>query len=429
MRGEKMNYANVLEQLKLTEKGDHMVVLYDDNDNLYNAEIIAAYISSRILKNEKCFYIAGDLNDKVITEKLERYIDSEKVVSSGQLSILTKEDAYSKEGYFNPDNMIELLKKLSLEAIEEGYEAFAITGELSWLLEYDDGFDKIMEYEYKLNKEIFGVYPVSAICRYNLNKFSNEMIKNIIEVHPIIIWEGKLHENPFYAEVVDAENVDISEYQVKSMLKRIAEFTNTKSKFYKEIQEKENMNKALQLRLMEDIILSLTSLLENHDKYTKDHSENVAKLSREIAVNLGLTNEDVSKIYFAGLVHDIGKTIIPSSVINKKGRLTSEEYEIVKNHSTYGYEALVKTSELKEIAEIVLQHHERIDGRGYPLGKSGYDIPLGARILAVADSFDAMTNERSYRKAMTIESAVEELYNCSGSQFDKKVVDILVKII
>lgn len=423
-----MNYSMKLEQLKLIGKGDHMVMLYDD-DYIYNAEIIAAYISSRIIRNEKCLYITGDISDELIIEILERQIDIEKAIRSGQLSILSNEDAYSKEGYFNPDNMIKLIKKLSLEAIAEGYDAFAITGELSWLIKYNDGFDRIMEYEYKLNKEIFNKYPVSAICRYNLNKFSNEMIKNIIEVHPLIIWEGTVHENPFYFEVVDSENIDIVEYQVKTMLNKISEFTNTKGKFYNELQEKENINKALHLNLMESIIVSLTSLLENHDMYTKNHSENVAKLSKEIAIALGLTAEEISQIYFAGLVHDIGKTIIPSEIINKEGRLTIEEFEIVKKHSNFGYEALSKTSELKEIADIVLQHHEKINGTGYPLGNCGDTIPLGSRILSVADAFDAMINERPYKETLSREKAVEELHNCSGTQFDKNIVAVLVKII
>lgn len=422
-----MSLSTTLEELKHTGAGDHMVMLYDNDD--YNAEISAAYIGSRMIKNEKCFYISGDADHELLLKKLGLFIDVEESVKSGQLSILSKSDAYSKEGHFNPDSMIQMLKELSLEAIEQGYVAFAITGEISWVLDYESGFEKIMDYEYKLNKEIFGKYPVSAICRYNLTKFSSEMIKSIIEVHPIIIWEGQIHDNPFYFDVIDIESVDIAEYHVKAMLNAITSFTNTKSKFYQEIQEKEHQNQKLQLNFMKNIIISLSSLLEIHDMYTKNHSENVAKVARKIAKAMGLPEEEVAKIYYAGLVHDIGKTVIPSEIINKIEKLTDEEFAIIKKHSSYGYEALIKTEELKDIADVVLQHHERYDGKGYPLHHKGDEIPLGARILCVADAYDAMVNDRPYHGALTKNEAINELLRCAGTQFDREIVEIFISLV
>lgn len=423
--GVLMSFSNTLEELKLVGKGDHMVLLYDND--VYNAEISAAYIGSRVMRNEKCIYIAGDDDKELLMQKLDLIIDVEEALSKGQLSILNQSDAYSKEGQFNPDRMISLIKELSLEAISQGYEAFAITGEVSWVLQYDSGFEKIMDYEYKLNSEIFGNCPVSAICRYNLNKFSSEMIKNVIDVHPIIIWEGEIHHNPYYFDVVDVNVIDIHEYKLKSMLKNISEFTNTKSRFYNELKEKENENQLLQLRLMKDIIISLTSLLEIHDDYTKNHSENVAKIARKIAVEMGLPQDEVSKIYFAGLVHDVGKTIIPNHILNKKGKLTEEEFDLIKNHPYYGHEALSKTEALKFISDLVLYHHERVDGKGYPYQISGEEIPLGAKILCVADAYDAMINDRPYRDAMSKEDALMELERCKGTQFDSAVVDVFIR--
>lgn len=425
--GMTMSFSSTLEELKLIAPGDHMVLLYDDND--YNAEISAAYISSRVIRNEKCIYITGDDNQELLIEKLELIIDIEQALSNGQVLILQQSDAYSKEGHFDPDKMIELIKTLSLEAIEDGYSAFAITGEISWVLAYESGFSKIMEYEYKLNSEIFGTYPVSAVCRYNLNKFSSEMIKNIIDVHPIIIWKGQIHYNPFYIDVIDMSNVDIYDYQVKSMLSTITSFTNTKSKLYNELKEKENENQLLQLNVMKNIIISLTSLLEIHDKYTKNHSENVARISKEIAIRMGLSQEEINDIYFAGLVHDIGKTVIPHEILNKEERLTEKEFELIKKHSHNGYKALLGIESLESIAKIVLHHHERVDGKGYPCEISGNDIPLGSRILCVADAYDAMTNDRPYHKALSKKEAINELRRCKGSQFDIKVVRVLEKIL
>jgi len=422
-----MSLMSTFEKLKITSAGDHMVLLYDNDE--YSSEIIAAYIASRLIKHEKCFYITGDGDVKLMLHKLSKLVTADDYIESGQLSILSKSDAYSKEGRFDPDIMIDLLKVLSNEAVEEGYNAFAITGEISWVLEYESGFDKIMDYEYKLNDRIFGKYPVSAICRYNVKKFSSEMIQSIIEVHPLIIWKGEIHENPFYIPIVDGNTLDMSEYRVLSMLKIICDFTNTKSKFYTELKKREEDYHKLELSLMQSMIVSLTSLLEIHDKYTKNHSENVAKIAKEIAVTMCLPLEEVTKIYFAGLVHDIGKTVIPSDIINKVEKLTAEEFDAIKNHATYGYMALARTDELTEIAEYVRQHHERYDGFGYPMGTKGDAIPLAARILSVADAFDAMINERPYHKARSQADVIDELKKCSGSQFDPEVVDALLKCI
>lgn len=419
-----MNFSNTLKELQLIAPGDHMVLLY--NNDTYNAEISAAYIGSRVKRNEKCFYISGDDNQDLLFEKLNLIIDVEEVLAKGQVTILSKNDAYSKDGQFNPSNMIKLIKELSLQAIQDGYKAFAITGEISWVLAYDSGFEKIMEYEYMLNSEIFGQYPVSAICRYNLNKFSSQMIKHIIEVHPIIIWEGEVHHNPYYFDVVDTSQIDIHDFQVKAMLNTISSFTNTKSRFYRELKKKERENQSLQLNLMESIIVSLTSLLEIHDEYTKNHSENVATISKQIALAMGLPPNEVANIYFAGLVHDIGKTVIPCDIINKKGKLSLSEFDLIKKHSYFGYEALSKTASLKLIAELVLHHHERYDGQGYPSNLSGEDIPIGARILCVADAYDAMTNDRPYRKAISKKEALLELRRCAGTQFDKNIVEVFI---
>lgn len=416
----------ILQEMKLTKTGDHMVLLYDDEDVESNANVIASYITSRIIKNEKCFYISGDINEEIILNKLKLTINLEEVIRSGQLSILKKEDAYSKEGYFNPKKMIELLKKLAKESIEAGYKGFAITGEISWVLEYEDGFERIMDYEYMLNDEIFDDYPVSAICRYNTNKFSSKMIKNIIEVHPLIIYKGRIHENPFYTELINTEKVDIEKYQVESMLKNINDFTHSKSRFHYEIQKKEKQYKELQLNLLENMIVSLTGLLEIHDQYTKNHSQNVAHLSKKIAEAMKLSKEKVNQIYYAGLVHDIGKTLIGNEIINKNGKLNQNEYEVIKKHPTYAYKALLKSKELNHIANIVLQHHERIDGKGYPLGLEGEDILVESRIISIADAYDAMRSDRPYRKALKDVEIFDELRKNSGKQFDKEIVDMAI---
>lgn len=422
-----MSSKNILEEMKHIIPGDHMVLLYDETEDVSNIDVMVSYILSRLEKNEKCFYIKGDIGIELILKRLSALIDLESYIKSNQLVISDKRDVYAQGGKFSPHKMIDSIKKLSEEAIEEGFSAFAMTGELSFVLEYENGFENIMEYEFLLNDEIFGSYPVSAICRYNITKFSHLMIKNIIEVHPLIIWKGQVHENPFYFEVVDTDNVDIERYQVESMLDTIVKFSSTKSRFRNEIENKEKQYQKLQLSFLKDIVLSLTRLLEIHDEYTKDHSQKVAIISKKIATEMGLSEAKILQVYYAGLVHDIGKIIIPKEIINKPGKLSDDEYDIVKKHPSYAYDVLSNSKELYSIANIVLQHHERWDGHGYPNGIKIDNIPMESRIIAVADSYDAMTSDRSYRRAFTKEEAIEEIKRNAGKQFDPDIALLAVE--
>ncbi len=419
-----MDSITIFDNMDKILPGDHMVLLYNYEEFDINTDIIVAYIVSRINKNEKCFFIKGDINYSLILEKLDTHIDIEKCTSNKSLVILDKNDAYSKDGKFEAKKMIALLKDLAKEAINEGFYGIGVTGEISWVLEYDDGFDRIMEYEYLLNNEIFNKYPVSAICRYNMNAFSSEMIRNIIEVHPIIIYNGEIHENPFYFDVVDLNNTDIEQFHVRAMLDRIEEFSHVKIRFSIELKTKEKEYQELQLNTLRNMISTIVGLLEIHDEYTKNHSNNVARYARKIAIAMNLEEEEISQIYYAGLVHDIGKALIPKEVLNKKGRLSDEEYELVKEHPLTAYKSLIRSDALIHIANIVVEHHERWDGKGYPNKIKEQDIELGARIIAVADTNDAMTSTRPYRNAFPKDIAIKEIKKQAGFQFDPNVVDV-----
>lgn len=177
------------------------------------------------------------------------------------------------------------------------------------------------------------------------------------------------------------------------------------------------------------LVIVLTRALEYYDVYTRGHSERVARYSLKIAERLGLDMETSRKIYWAGYLHDIGKIFIPQAVLNKNGFLNGEEYKIVKIHPVKSEELILQMEGLEEEAKIIRHHHERWDGKGYPDRLAGENIPLGSRILAIADAFDAMTTERPYRRALTLSEAVEEIRRCSGSQFDPNLVEVMVSII
>jgi response regulator RpfG family c-di-GMP phosphodiesterase len=178
-----------------------------------------------------------------------------------------------------------------------------------------------------------------------------------------------------------------------------------------------------------DTLKSLISSVEARDNYTEKHSQRVTELSIRIAISMDCPVKDIESLKIAGILHDVGKIAVPDSILLKPDSLTPEEYLIIKNHPTIGENILKPVILLDKERKIIQCHHERWDGEGYPLGISGNDIPFLARILAVADSFDAMTNNRPYRPALSVEEAVEELVKNKNTQFDPDIVEAFIKII
>lgn len=181
-------------------------------------------------------------------------------------------------------------------------------------------------------------------------------------------------------------------------------------------------------KFQKDLLMSMIQILELYDLYTKGHSENVAYLSALIAEKMHLSTKLINRIYWAGLVHDIGKLLVPTQVLNKESKLTPNEFEMIKMHPIWGAKVLQTSNQLEDVSKYVLYHHERFDGGGYPDGISDKTIPLPSRIISVADAFDAMTSERSYRKPLTIEDAREEVLKNAGSQFDPDVVRVFLEL-
>lgn len=176
-------------------------------------------------------------------------------------------------------------------------------------------------------------------------------------------------------------------------------------------------------------IKALTKAIDAKDHYTHGHSERVAHYSVMIAQEMKLPEDFTEKLEYLALMHDIGKIGIPETILNKPSKLSDAEYLMVKEHSAIGAEIISNIRFIGEYAEIVRHHHERVDGYGYPDGKTGEQLSLGAKIVCVADAFDAMTTERVYRKAMTVREAVDELIRCSDTQFCGKVVQAFVRVL
>lgn len=207
-------------------------------------------------------------------------------------------------------------------------------------------------------------------------------------------------------------------YHAKSLGRnRIEQYKNIFGDTEKDLQTEKRIEGCLKALLLS---------VSERDKYTYGHSERVANYSVIIGKALEMSEEELDIMRIAGLLHDIGNIEIPESILNKKEALTDSELEIIRKHSTYSANIVRSLAKMGNIVEFIRLHHERFDGKGYPDGISGAQIPLGARILAVADAFDAMQSGRPYREAMSVKQCIQELEQNSGTQFDPYLVKLFV---
>ncbi len=177
-----------------------------------------------------------------------------------------------------------------------------------------------------------------------------------------------------------------------------------------------------------ETLSSLANVIDAKDHYTNGHSKRVAAYAKGIAETMGLSPMECEQIYFAGLIHDVGKIGINEAILTKPGKLDESEYRTIQSHSALGGDILKGIREFPLFEQVARSHHERVDGKGYPDKLVGDNIPFPARIVAVADAFDAMTSDRSYRKALSIQVAISELNRCKGTQFDAQVVEAFLKL-
>ena len=239
--------------------------------------------------------------------------------------------------------------------------------------------------------------------------------EKVSEQRITIVKEKKIYEYPFFVPLFIILVILVTALAVMLIVHRKLRAIAKREREYKDI--------------MVQGLETLARTIDAKDKYTNGHSIRVAIYSRELARRMGMSEKEQEKVYYIALVHDIGKIGIPDAILNKCARLTDEEYEIIKTHPMIGGEILKSFTALEGSTEGASYHHEKYDGTGYGKQLVGEEIPLVARIIGVADAYDAMSSNRCYRNALSSEKVIDELNNGTGTQFDPKIVPFMLEMI
>ena len=316
--------------------------------------------------------------------------DDQGVLDS--LKVVLKRNGYDLTTFQNPVEAIEFLKK-------ESYDLLLL--------------DFIMD-------ELHGDQVVEEIRKFDKNLYIL-LLTGHKDLAPPLETLKQL-EIQGYCEKSD--NLDQLLILIESALKSVDQM-HLIGQINEELKEK---NEELEKAYL-DTIGILRQTVEAKDTYTRGHSDRVSEYSILIGKKLGLDENTIHILKIGGLFHDIGKIGIPDSILLKETKLDDEEYSQIKNHPSIGAHILGDVSMFQDIIPIVLHHHEKYDGHGYPSQLKGDDIPLVARIAAVADTFDAMTSKRSYRNSLPLEDVIAEIERCKGTQFDPNIADIFLDIL
>lgn len=212
---------------------------------------------------------------------------------------------------------------------------------------------------------------------------------------------------------------------MQSRVSRILELSDLRNDLEAKLVEKTKEVEMVTL----NAVMAIANTIEAKDLYTSGHSNRVAKCSVEIAKRMGMSEDDIKELNFKALLHDIGKIGVPDAILNKPMALADDEFAIIKKHPVIGGDILKNIAIVSNLHYGALYHHERYDGKGYPKGLMGDEIPYEARIIAIADTYDAMTSDRAYRKALPRELVIAELERCKGKQFEPKITDVFIEML
>lgn len=315
----------------------------------------------------------------------------------------------------------------------------------------EDLHESVLRYLQKIFKEVDAAYNgQDGLLKYQSTKYDIvlsdikmpkldglKMIEAIKKINPdqeIIILSAYTEPNYF----LEAIHLDVSDYiikpidyeQMNTVLYKVAERVQVfkeNFEYHQELEKQVIEQTKLLTDNYEQTLTAMVEMIENRDSYTGGHSERVATYCKTIAQEMKLSQEECDLVFRAGMLHDIGKVTTPDTILLKPGKLSTKEYSLIQSHVTASYQLLSKIPMYSNIAEIILSHHEKYDGSGYPNGLKGDEISLLSRIMIISDAFDAMTTNRIYKGRKTIEEAIKEIEKFSAIQFDPDVVPYACK--
>ena len=316
--------------------------------------------------------------------------DEEGIIES--LSVFLKKTEYEFVGVTDPVEAIEMLKKEHFDLMLLDYMMTPLHG------------DEVVEEVRKFNKEI-----------YILLLTGHKDLVPPLETIKSLDIQGYCEKSDKFDQLLLLIESGIKSIKQMYEIKRINE-------------ELAESNEKLEQAYL-DMIQTLRYTVEAKDPYTRGHSDRVSEYSVLIGEKVGLPEDQLKTLKIGGLFHDIGKIGIPDKILLKTEKLTDDEYSEIKNHPSIGAHILGDATIFKDIIPIVKHHHEKFDGRGYPSGLKGEEIPYMARIAAIADTFDAMTSRRSYRDALDLQYVKDEIKKCEGTQFDPKLAEVFLDIL
>ena len=400
-----------VEDLTALSVHDHVCLVHGASEE-WSAQMVVRFLDQGIRRGEKCLYIVEAHRAHDVRERLRKAgMDVTACQAAGQL-VFHEGESYTKSLSFDPNRVIALLIREAEKAMDQGHPALRVTDEMTWALPGRPGSEKVLEYEAKLNRDFFPRYPCLALCQYHQAKFDAEIIKGAIMTHPLVARGDHIYRNTHYISPDGFLGERRTEHEVERLLQSFEE-------------ERENRQRATG---MQEAIQEIAHVIEARDPYSAGHQDRVTRLACGIAKEMGLSTEQLDAIREAGLLHDIGKIHVPARVLTKPGQLDEQEFAEIKTHPKAGSDLLKRMRFPYPIPDIVLQHHERMDGSGYPHGLSGEDILLEARIMAVADVVEAMSLGRSYRDGLGIAKALQDISWNKGALYDAGVVDACLRL-
>ncbi len=420
-----------------------MIVRDDGNIFVLGSAGIFVVTREALLSGNKVDYILLDLKRGLIgslTANSWNYIDDE---GNLYLSCDTGASCLNLDTYDKNDRSY----RMQLKSVLVNGKRYIVQKDIPFVIPGDsDSIEVIPEIlNYSINN------PYISLYMEGIDEQPNVMTQN--ELASVIYSNISAGKYNFHISLLDSKGLNVVEEIVYEIEKPFHIYDNWWFKFYAffvlimaiawltwyvtatiqnlryEKQEKELAHVREQIRMSNETILSIANAVEARDKRTGRHSLRVAVYSMLIAAELGFDGEELENIRQIGMLHDIGKIGVPDSILNKPAKLTADEYDTMKTHVDIGGEILKDFTHIKNVADGAKYHHERYDGTGYNSGLKGEEIPLTARIIGLADAFDAMTSHRVYRNAMPMNLVIEELKNGKGTQFDPHLVDILLELI